>query len=405
MHGRLTQINGRRARHRRWAQKQAYIGHSGGRWQKGAVRIMGNENGGPDKPFRALAFDGGGIRGYYTARLLELLLAGVGGDPRRVDFGRAFDLIVGTSTGSLIGAALAAGVPLARVSALYREHGAAIFPRPAPIGPWSMLWCAAHWRRASADEAALRIALERMFGSMTLDELFAQRGIALCMTATNLRTVRSRIFATPHAAIHQSSAGLPLVDVCMASSSAPMLLPPIRLADTSDVDAFWCDGGLWATNPIGTAIDEALAVAPEEKPIEILSIGTCAMPVPANVLADSQGTGIGLWIRGLRALQVAGDAQALAAVELARRLLPQLRRTVRLVRLRDPEPTDDEAAIVRLDNAKPAAFDMMERLAQRGAALNLDDAGESGVDPSWLRALLREGVDARRDYPEGIIAV
>jgi len=362
---------------------------------------MANGCCGAAKPFRVLALDGGGIRGYYTVRLLELLLARAGADPDRVDLGRAFDLIAGTSTGSLIGAALAAGVPLGRVSALYREQGAAIFRHPAPVGRWNLAWCAAHWRRASADAAALRGALERLFGGMTFDGLYADRGIALCVTATDLGTARSRVFATPHGAIRADRADLPLVDACIASCSAPMLLPPIRFPHAGGDGALWCDGGLWATSPVGVAIDEALAVAPEERPVEILSVGTCAMRVPASVLADPPGTGIGLWIRGLRALQIAGDAQALAAVDFARRLVPQLRRPVRLVRLRDPEPSDAEAAIVRLDNARSAAFDAMERLAQRAAALNLPGAGETTPDQAWLEALLREGRGTAGVVPEG----
>jgi hypothetical protein len=351
---------------------------------------MANESSGHAKPFRVLALDGGAIRGYYTSRLLELLLAGVGGDSRRIDFGRAFDLIVGTSTGSLIGAALAAGVPLARISALYREHGAAIFPHTAPIGRWSLLWCAAHWRRASADATALRRALEDLVGGMTLDELYAQRGIALCVTATELGTAHGRVFATPFGAGDDERVNLPLVDVCIASSSAPMLLPPFRFPRADRNAALWCDGGLWATCPVAVAIDKALAIAPDERPIEILSVGTCAMRVPEVVLADAARQGLGLWIRGLRALQVAGDAQALAAVDFAQRLVPQLRRDVRFVRLRDPEPGEAEATVVRLDNAGPAAFEAMEELARRGAALNLAGTGESGADLTWLGALLRE---------------
>jgi len=345
--------------------------------------------GGSARPFRVLALDGGGIRGYYTARLLELLLAAAGGDPVRDDCGAAFDLVVGTSTGSLIGAALAAGVPLTRISTLYRDHGAAIFPRPAPIGRWSLLWCARHWRRASADANALRRELDGLFGKATLRELHARRGIALCVTATDLRTARPRVFATPHAETHRGSADLPLVDACIASCSAPMLLPPMRLPLVGDEGALWCDGGLWATSPVEVALAEAFAMAPDDRPIEMLSVGTCAMPVPAAVIARLPGTGIGLWIRGLRALQVTGDAQAAAAVEAVRRLVPQLRRPVRFVRLRDPEPTDAEASIVRLDHSTPAAFEVMERLARRGAEINGAPGDFTGADRSWLSALLR----------------
>jgi hypothetical protein len=167
-----------------------------------------------------------------------------------------------------------------------------------------------------------------------------------------------------------------------------MLLPPVRLPAAGDTGAVWCDGGLWATSPVLVALAEALAISPQERPVEILSVGTCPMPVPAAVLARPPGSGIGLWIRGLRALQVTGDAQARAAVDLAQRLIPELRRPVRLVRLRDPEPTDAEAANVRLDTATSAAFETMERLALRGTELNGGSVGATSADQAWLAALL-----------------
>jgi hypothetical protein len=207
------------------------------------------------------------------------------------------------------------------------------------------------------------------------------------------------VFATPHAETHRGSADLPLVDACIASCSAPMLLPPMRPPVVCDEGAYWCDGGLWATSPVEVALAEALAMTADDRPIEMLSVGTCAMPVPAAVLARLPGTGIGLWIRGLRALQVTGDAQAAAAVETVRRLVPQLRRPVRFVRLRDPEPTDAEASIVRLDHSTPAALEVMERLARRGAELNGATGDGTGTDRDWLRVLLRSAVVER---PAGV---
>ena len=96
-------------------------------------------------PLRVLSLDGGGMRGTYTATYLDRVAAtfaerrAIGG----LDIGAAFDLIVGTSTGGIIACALAAGVPLAEVVELYREHGAAIFRRRLPDGllgmPWSII--------------------------------------------------------------------------------------------------------------------------------------------------------------------------------------------------------------------------------------------------------------------------
>ena len=65
-------------------------------------------------PFNILALDGGGMRGLYTATVLRKLSDRFA-EPKVVDvldIGKGFDLIVGTSTGAILAAAIAAGIPL-----------------------------------------------------------------------------------------------------------------------------------------------------------------------------------------------------------------------------------------------------------------------------------------------------
>jgi predicted acylesterase/phospholipase RssA len=84
------------------------------------------------KPKRILALDGGGIRGLLTAGILrrieDLLRARVGGDPkfRLSDY---FDLIGGTSTGSIIAAGLSLGMSAEEVRDHYFNLGEATFKR------------------------------------------------------------------------------------------------------------------------------------------------------------------------------------------------------------------------------------------------------------------------------------
>ncbi|MBU6410221.1 MAG: patatin-like phospholipase family protein, partial [Verrucomicrobia bacterium] len=86
------------------------------------------------KPCRVLTLDGGGMRGLYTATVLDVLAKhfaarrGVGA----LDIGKGFDLIVGTSTGGILATALAYGHPLKRVMDLYRIEGPKIFTDPMP---------------------------------------------------------------------------------------------------------------------------------------------------------------------------------------------------------------------------------------------------------------------------------
>src|SRR6266581_703624 len=88
-------------------------------------------------PYRVLALDGGGIRGLFSAVLLRGLTAEFAkqqglNDKGEFDVGKQFDLIVGTSTGAILAGALAAGVPLSRVIALYTKRAKKIFHSPVP---------------------------------------------------------------------------------------------------------------------------------------------------------------------------------------------------------------------------------------------------------------------------------
>ena len=83
-----------------------------------------------ERPYRVLSLDGGGMRGIYTAAFLARLthhFARVRGESA-LDLGRGFDLITATSTGAIVGCALAIGRPMTEVVTLYREHGPKIFP-------------------------------------------------------------------------------------------------------------------------------------------------------------------------------------------------------------------------------------------------------------------------------------
>src|SRR5215467_4774625 len=77
---------------------------------------------------RILSIDGGGIRGIIPASTLVALETQLGKPVREV-----FDFVAGTSTGALIAAGVAAGVPAARMLEIYTERADEIFTPPVLI--------------------------------------------------------------------------------------------------------------------------------------------------------------------------------------------------------------------------------------------------------------------------------
>lgn len=74
------------------------------------------------KPVKVLSIDGGGIRGYLPSLLLAEVERRAG---RPVS--QLFDLVVGTSTGAIIGIGLATGKSAAELSEFYPRYGRRIF--------------------------------------------------------------------------------------------------------------------------------------------------------------------------------------------------------------------------------------------------------------------------------------
>jgi uncharacterized protein len=70
---------------------------------------MSNET---SSPCRVLSLDGGGAKGFYTLGVLREIEA----------LWQSFDLIFGTSTGSIIAALLALGHSVEEIHKLYKDH-------------------------------------------------------------------------------------------------------------------------------------------------------------------------------------------------------------------------------------------------------------------------------------------
>ena len=223
------------------------------------------------------SLDGGGLRGVFTAAMLAGLEEKAG---RRL--ADCFDLIAGTSTGGIITLGIAAGLPARDILAFYESKGPRVFP---PSTGWAGLRArlSRAWSPKHA-QAPLRSALERVFGTLTLNDLQTR----IVVPAFNAAVGDVRVFKTPHDPRVTEDQYRRVVDVALATSAAPLYLPALATVDGERL----IDGGLWANNPVVAGLLEAIVVLHQPRQsLVVLSIGT---PSPPFHLDPSTGEG-GWW--------------------------------------------------------------------------------------------------------------
>jgi len=341
-----------------------------------------------DRPFRVLSLDGGGVRGLFTAVLLRGLTVEFAkqqglDDRQEYDLGRQFDLIVGTSTGAILAAALVVGVPLSKVIALYTEHAKSIFRSPVPessVGAL-LLWIGRHLGRAANSPEPLEQALHDVFGNETLGQLHARRGIGLCVPAVDAETLKSWGFKTPHLSRLQRDVNYRLVDVCMASAAAPLVFPVKEIQrpeGTGELAAprvnWFVDGGLWANNPSVVALTEAFTTAKPDQRIQVVSASTCPPFKGTTVTRGTANRGLFAWRAGIKVVETALDAQSYAYDYMAKTLAQHAKQPVDYIRLADPEVGAEDLPFLGMDNPSDETLRRLTALAYRAVDKNRSEA-------------------------------
>lgn len=159
----------------------------------------------------------------------------------------------------------------------------------------------------------------------------------------------------------------------MATSAAPLVFPIAVINDPEDPDAHLSlvDGGLWANNPVLIGMIEALDMAAQDQPIEILSVGTCAPPSGITLLNEKEGNwGLRGWKAGVGAIGTALDAQSSGYTFMARMLanhFTKAGRPCRVIRLPQTPPSAQQAKHLALDLADNMAQQVLSELAKQDA--------------------------------------
>jgi hypothetical protein len=262
--------------------------------------------------FRILALDGGGIKGTFSAAVLDQFEEQLGKPVIE-----HFDLVVGTSTGGIIALGLACGIEASRMLALYRDEGDKVFPsaRSGWTGMLERIFSPKY------DSDGLREILQKYLPNRRFMELEYN----LAITSFDAACARPVVFKTCYHPSLLAHTELGVVDVALATSAAPTYFAGAKLDCGVMVD-----GGVWANCPVMVGITEALSIFRQQiDDIAVLSIGTTS--IPAFVRREEREGGLLHWARPTSSLLM--HAAKLGAIEQAQKLCSQL---IRIDEVVDP---------------------------------------------------------------------
>lgn len=218
-----------------------------------------------DRPCRILSLDGGGAKGFYTLGVLKGIEGLVGPLHER------FDIIFGTSTGSIIAALLALGHSVDEVHALYADHVVKVMSKWFP------------WTKSKA----LRELAEKVFQKNDFKAVKTNVGIV----ATRWAFETPMIFKTSADQAHSDHGnfvpgfGCKIGDAVQASCSAYPFFCRTEIETHDKQKILLADGGFCANNPTLYAIaDAAEAFNVDRNHIKVVSVGVGEYPVPKRYL-------------------------------------------------------------------------------------------------------------------------
>lgn len=212
---------------------------------------------------RILSLDGGGAKGFYTLGVLREVEGLLG-----VPLCDHFDIIFGTSTGSIIGSLLALGYQVEEVHQLYKDNVPKVM------------------QAKSADEksAALEELAVEVFAKRTFEDIKTNLGIVAARWQMETPMIFKGSVSQAHGrhSTFKAGFGCTIADAVQASCSAyPFFNKKIVTTSSGDVIEL-VDGGYIANNPTLYAIADAVAAmsySPQE--CRVLSLGCGNYPAPA----------------------------------------------------------------------------------------------------------------------------
>lgn len=348
--------------------------------------------------FRILSLDGGGIRGVASAYMLQEIEK-ILKENNLPPIGEYFDMIAGTSTGSILTAGIALGYTSEELINVYQEHGLEIFPyqKLFTLQRWKLLLKYGLSAPKFSNEGLINVLknqpkFKKPDGSyVTLQELGQDEKKPIILILAYDIIYRNTTVFTNYNTPEEGKRwyrDIPVWEICVSSAAAPTFFPPYELKHRESYPderspEEWSfphvDGGVSANNPTLCAIARAIQLGHELKDISVLSIGTGESKKPLT-FQETKGWGLIQW--GLRISDVFMEGQA----ELQSRICLQLlggstsRRYLRLqYELNEAfeKPTPDRylAQSRILSEKERKNFWTKRRIAEK-----MDDARESNIN-------------------------
>jgi uncharacterized protein len=271
--------------------------------------------------FKILALDGGGIRGVVAARILQEVEQQIRNQGKGEFLHEYFDLIAGTSTGSILTGGIAVGNTSDQLIKMYQNRGKDIFPtarkeryKNFPSFIKSILDVFSE-SRYSHD--GIISVLKDAYKSTRIKDI--EKPIILILAYDTLYR-NTTFFTNCHPDLGDRwYDDCYLWEICTASASAPTFFPPYKL-EPVDKEKFgdWefphIDGGVSANNPSLAALSLVMRVSQSSvdpiikqkyklnnlrlEDISILSIGTGQTGEPYQYKQISNWRGLD-WVKNL----------------------------------------------------------------------------------------------------------
>ncbi|GGA55370.1 patatin-like phospholipase family protein [Okeania sp. KiyG1] len=283
-----------------------------------------------EKKYRILSLDGGGIRGVLSARILKKVEEIL--ETKGHKLHTYFDLVAGTSTGSILAAGIACKKSAGDMIGLYRDEGKKIFPnsvRSARKRRWLSQLFGDKVQKFLTKPFGIKVLYPNQDGEPGLAQVLQEK-----LGPAKLSDIKELCILIPAYDVKYRNTtwfcnfddepqwydNIELWKICTASAAAPTFFPPYKLFSDKDGYLPHIDGGVSANNPSLIAIARAFELDKTSNwsNIAVLSIGT-AQTTKSYEYEEVEKWGLASWAKNIPNIFM--DPAAISSETICRRMM------------------------------------------------------------------------------------